>query len=138
MLPHGDTHVLSSHIGGAPVEIATANAILRKTTVGAKADTEMICGRLMFDAAVSAQLPHSAQTPVRAYNGQRLHLRPSLVRSTKSESRDTKYELDQGREIAKIDAVLFCEGNQAIAPVSSEFGARWSWSWSGRIESPIF
>jgi hypothetical protein len=105
-------------------EIATEfrNAILRKTTVGAKADTEMICGRLMFDAAVLGRLPHSAQSPARAYNGQRLHLRPSLARSTISESRDTKCEVDQGREIAKIGAVLFCEGNQAIAPVSSEFG----------------
>ena len=72
------------------------------------------------------------------YNGQGLHLRPSLARSTISQSRDTKCKVDQGREIAKIGAALFCEGNQAIAPVSSEFGGeRWPWSlWSGRIESP--
>jgi hypothetical protein len=44
-------------MGGALVEIAAEfrNAILRKTTVGAKADTEMICGRLMFDAVVSGR-----------------------------------------------------------------------------------
>jgi hypothetical protein len=52
------------------------NAILRKTTVGEKADTEMIYGRLMLDAVVSGRLPHSAQSPVRVYNGQGLHLRP--------------------------------------------------------------
>ena len=106
--------MLRSHIGGAPVEIATEfrNAILRKTTFGAKADTEMICGRLMFGAAVSGQLPHSAQSPVRAYNGQRLNLRPSLARSTISKSRDTKCEVDQGREIAKMALSSFVKATK--------------------------
>jgi hypothetical protein len=56
----------------------------------------------MFDAVVSGGLPHSAQSPVRIYNGQGPHLRPSLVRSTISQSRDTKCQVDQGREIAKL------------------------------------
>lgn len=70
--PHSDSHLLRCHIGGAPIEIATEfrNAILRKTTVGVKADTEMICGRLMFDAVVSGRFPHSAQSPVPVYNDQ--------------------------------------------------------------------
>jgi hypothetical protein len=42
----------------------------KQATVGTKADTEMICGRLIFDAVVSGRLPHSAQSPVRIYNGQ--------------------------------------------------------------------
>jgi hypothetical protein len=76
---------------------------------------EMICGQLMFAAVVSGGLPHSAPPRVRVYDGRRLHLRPSLVRSTISQSRDTKCQVDQGREIARIGAALFCEGNQAIA-----------------------
>ena len=62
-----------SHINGAPIEIATEfrNAILRKTNVGAKADTEMT-GRLMLDAVVSGRLPHSAKSPVRIYDDQGL------------------------------------------------------------------
>jgi hypothetical protein len=70
--PHGDSQVLRSRIGGAPAEIATEfrSAILRKTTVGAKANTEMIRWRLMFDAVVPDRLPHSVQSSVRAYNGQ--------------------------------------------------------------------
>ena len=66
----------------------------------------------MFDAVVSGGLPHSAQSPVRIYNGQGPHLRPSLVRSTISQSRDTKCQVDQGREIARIGAALVDEGNQ--------------------------
>ena len=83
--------------------------------------------RLMFDAVVSGRrLPHSTQSRVRVYNCQGLHLRYGLARSTISQSRDTKREVDQGREIGKIGAALLCEGNQAIAPVSSEFGGeRW-------------
>jgi AraC family transcriptional regulator, activator of mtrCDE len=54
------------HIGGAPAAIATEfrNAIPRKTTAGTKADTGIVCGRLMFDAVVLGGLPHSAQSPV--------------------------------------------------------------------------
>jgi hypothetical protein len=109
--PHGDSHVLRSHIGGALVEIAAEfrNAILRKTTVGAKSNTEIIRWRLMFDAVVSGRLPHSVPSSVRAYNDQGLHLRPSLARSTISQSRDTKCKVDQGRKIAKIGAALFFE-----------------------------
>jgi hypothetical protein len=90
--------------------------------VGVKAETEMIASGGRSTLWSPGQLPHPAQSPVRVYNGQRLDLRPSLARSTISQSRDTKYKVDQGREIAKIGAVIFCEGIQAIAPVSSEFG----------------
>ena len=103
MPPHGDSHMLHSHIGGAPVDITELHsAILRKNIVVAKADAEMICERLMFDPVVSGPLPQFAESPARVYNGQRLHLRPSLVRSTISQSRDTKCQVDQGREIAKL------------------------------------
>jgi hypothetical protein len=63
--PHGDSHLLRSHIGGASVEIATEfrNAILRKTTFGAKADTERrgsagrLCSTLWSRA--DSRTPHS-------------------------------------------------------------------------------
>jgi hypothetical protein len=107
---HRDSHVLRSHIGGAPVEITTEfrNAILRKTRRRESRDGDD-CERLTFDAVVPGQLPHPAQSPVRVYNGQRLDLHPSLARPTISQSHDTKYKVDQGREIAKIGAVIFCE-----------------------------
>ena len=123
LLRHRDSHVLRSHLGGAPVEIAIEfrNAILRKTRRRESRHGDD-CERLTFDVVVAVQLPHPEHSPVRVYNGQRLDLRPSLARSTISQSSDTKCKVDQGREIAKIGAVLFCEGKQAIAPVSSGFG----------------
>ena len=77
---------------------------------------------------------HSAQSPARAFNGQRLHLRPSLARSTISESRDTKCEVDQGREIAKIGASSFLKATRQWRQSHLSLAA-WS-GWSGRIESP--
>ena len=55
LLPrHRDSHVLRSHIGGAPVEITIElrNAILRKIR---RRETPT---RLTFDVVVSGQLPH--------------------------------------------------------------------------------
>ena len=74
----------------------------------------------MFEAVASG-CPHSKQSPVQVYNGQGFHLRYGLAQSTINQSRDTKREVDQGHEIAKIALLLLCEGKQAIAPVSSEF-----------------
>jgi hypothetical protein len=136
LLSHRDSHVLRSHIGRAPVEITTefGNAILRKTR-RRESRHEDDCERLTFDVVVSGQLPPPAHPPARVYNGQRLRLRPSLARSTISQSRDTKCKVDQGRKIAKNGAALFCEGNQATAPVSSGFGGeRWHGPF-GRIGS---
>jgi hypothetical protein len=64
MLLHGDSHLLRNHIGGAPVEIGIdfRSALLRKTAVSEKGDTEVICGRLTFNATVQGRLPHSAQS----------------------------------------------------------------------------
>jgi cytochrome P450 len=58
----------------------------------------------------------------RVYNCQRLHLRHSLARSTTSESRNTKCDVDQSARNRENWRCPLCEGNQAIAPVSSEFG----------------
>ena len=54
MLPHGDSHLLRNHIGGAPVEITIEfrNAILRKPRRRERPT------RLTFDVVVSGQLPH--------------------------------------------------------------------------------
>jgi hypothetical protein len=103
LLRHRDSHVSRSHIGGAPVEITTEflNAILRKTRRRERRYGDD-CERLTFDVVVSGQLPHPAHSPARVYNGQRLRLRPSLARSTISQSRDTNCKVDQGRKIAKI------------------------------------
>jgi hypothetical protein len=108
LLRHRDSHVLRSHIGGAPVKITIEfrDAILRKTRRRESRHGDD-CERLMFDAVVSGRLPQSAQYPARVYNGQRLDLRPSLARSTISQSRDTKCKVDQGRKIAKIGLPSF-------------------------------
>jgi AraC family transcriptional activator of mtrCDE len=90
LLPHGDSHVVRSRIGGAPGKIATEfrNAIRVKTTVGAEAHTEIICGRLMFEAgdasALVAALPEvivmrTLQEPLMArFRGLLTHLREEL------------------------------------------------------------
>jgi hypothetical protein len=68
--PRRQLHV-AQPIGGAPLDITELHsAILHKNIVVAKADTEMICERLTFDAVVSGRLPPSAQSPARAYNSQ--------------------------------------------------------------------
>ena len=58
LLPHGDGHVVRSRIGGASGTIATEyrNAIRVKTTVGAPPDTELLCGRLLFEAGADNAL----------------------------------------------------------------------------------
>lgn len=52
LLPHGDGHIVRSRAGGMSRPIVTKfrNAIRLKTTVGAKPDTELICGQLLFAA----------------------------------------------------------------------------------------
>jgi AraC family transcriptional activator of mtrCDE len=65
LLPHGDAHILRAREPGQrpgpPVAIDYSNAIRTKTSVGVEADTELICGRLHFDAVpenlVIAALP---------------------------------------------------------------------------------
>ena len=100
-----------------------------------KTGAEMICGGLMFDRVVSSPNPALRAVSVPVCYGPRLRLRPSLARSTISQSRDTKCKVDQGREIARIGGAFFCEGNQAIAPVSSGFGRVRSHGPFGRIGS---
>jgi AraC family transcriptional activator of mtrCDE len=55
LLPHGNAHVLRARIGAGQVGPAIAtefrNAILRKTSLGVEATTEMICGQLHFEEA---------------------------------------------------------------------------------------
>ena len=63
LLPHGTKHVVRSRTKGPDAAIATEyrNAIRAKSTVGAQPDTEIICGRLWFEAgddnALVAALP---------------------------------------------------------------------------------
>jgi AraC family transcriptional activator of mtrCDE len=65
LLPHGDAHVVrSAHPGGSPgmpVRVEYNNAIRIKTNTRDESDTELICGRLYFDAVpdslVIAALP---------------------------------------------------------------------------------
>jgi hypothetical protein len=66
--------------------------------------------RLMFDAVVSGRSRTQDNLRYEYYNGHGLRLRYGLARSTISQSRDTKREVDQGREIAKIALPLICEG----------------------------
>jgi hypothetical protein len=65
LLRHRDSHVLRSHIGGAPVEITTEfrNAVLRRTRRRESRHGDD-WKRLMFDAVVSGRLPRSAQSAV--------------------------------------------------------------------------
>ena len=56
LLPHGDAHVVRSarrHGRAVPVRVEYNNAIRIKTNTLESSDTELICGRLQFDAAQS-------------------------------------------------------------------------------------
>jgi hypothetical protein len=61
LLRHRDSHVLRSHIGGAPVEITTEfrDAILRRTRQRESRHGDD-CERLTFDVVGSGQLAHRA------------------------------------------------------------------------------
>lgn len=52
LLPHGDSHTVRSLQPAAPSRIATQyrDGIATSTTLGVEPDTELICGRLLFDA----------------------------------------------------------------------------------------
>lgn len=52
LLPHGDSHVVRSKAKGVSRPIASdyRNGVRDKATSGVETDTELLCGRLMFDA----------------------------------------------------------------------------------------
>jgi AraC family transcriptional regulator, activator of mtrCDE len=58
LLPHGDAHVVrsSARMRGpkSPIRIEYGNAIETKTNTEGKAVTELICGRLHFEAATDS------------------------------------------------------------------------------------
>ncbi len=53
LLPHGDSHAVRSRVGGAVGPIATElrNGVRQRATVDAEADTELLCGRFLFEAS---------------------------------------------------------------------------------------
>lgn len=55
LLPHGDAHITRARIstsrGRTQVHTEVRNAIRVKTTLGVEPDTELLCGRLHFEAA---------------------------------------------------------------------------------------
>lgn len=63
LLPHGDSHIVRSQSGGTAGKFSTEyrNAIRSRRTVEAEPDTELLCGRLLFEAsdenALVAALP---------------------------------------------------------------------------------
>jgi len=53
LLPHGDSHVIRSNARGMlrPIASEYRNGVRDKSTIGAEMDTELLCGRLLFDTA---------------------------------------------------------------------------------------
>ncbi|MBB3473544.1 AraC family transcriptional regulator [Sphingomonas sp. BK345] len=53
LLPHGDSHVVRSRARGVlrPISSDYRNGVRDKGTPGVEMDTELLCGRLMFDGA---------------------------------------------------------------------------------------
>ncbi|HEY4253876.1 MAG TPA: AraC family transcriptional regulator [Roseomonas sp.] len=51
LMPHGDSHVVRSRGGGAPQPISGGyhNGIRRRATLDPQGDTEILCGRLLFE-----------------------------------------------------------------------------------------
>ncbi|MGO4725465.1 MULTISPECIES: AraC family transcriptional regulator [unclassified Inquilinus] len=60
LLPHGDPHIVRARpdsAGGAPgMAREYRNAIRHKTSLGVEPDTELVCGRLQFEAASESLL----------------------------------------------------------------------------------
>jgi AraC family transcriptional activator of mtrCDE len=60
LLPHGDPHIVRARAGAAGssrgITSEYRNAIRRKTSVGIESDTELVCGRLQFEAASESLL----------------------------------------------------------------------------------
>lgn len=53
LLPHGDSHVVRSYVKGPFHQITSdyRNGVRDKSTVDSEMDTELLCGRLLFDTA---------------------------------------------------------------------------------------
>jgi AraC family transcriptional activator of mtrCDE len=53
LLPHGDSHVVRSRKTGAAAAISTEfrNGIRQRATIEGRADTELLCGRFLFEVA---------------------------------------------------------------------------------------
>jgi hypothetical protein len=88
----------------------------------ARKDVELGGIRLKKGNKIMPMLQPGTSIRKRVYNCQQLHLRHSLARSTISESQDTKCDVDQSARNRENWRCPLCEGNHAIAPVSSEFG----------------
>lgn len=52
LLPHGDSHVVRSRLAGVrrPIASEFRNGVRDRSTSGAEQDTELLCGRLVFEA----------------------------------------------------------------------------------------
>jgi AraC family transcriptional activator of mtrCDE len=94
LLPHGDSHIVRGLLEGTPGTVATElrNAIRVKTTVGAEPDTELLCGKLLFEAgddnALVAALPDAMVLRT---------LRELLMERFRRLLADMRDELDSGR-----------------------------------------
>jgi AraC family transcriptional regulator, activator of mtrCDE len=53
LLPHGDSHAVRSQIGGAvgQISIEVKNGVRQRATIDADADTELLCGRFLFETS---------------------------------------------------------------------------------------
>ncbi|MCP3385516.1 MULTISPECIES: AraC family transcriptional regulator [unclassified Bradyrhizobium] len=58
LLPHGDSHLMRSEVRGAAgrVSTETRNGIRQRTMVDAAVDTELLCGRFLFETSLENPL----------------------------------------------------------------------------------
>ncbi|MBR0904704.1 AraC family transcriptional regulator [Bradyrhizobium liaoningense] len=101
LLPHGDSHLVRSRENGLAGRISTEirNGVRERTTVEAPADTELLCGRFLFEMADDNPLIAALPDEIVVRTAGKPHLerfRHLLV--------DIRWELDAGQIGAEIVA----------------------------------
>ena len=101
LLPHGDSHVVRSAKNGPAFQVETAfrNAIRTRTSVDTETDTELICGRLAFEAGTAGLLASALPESIVIRSGSAALL--TRFRTLLAEIRE---ELDSGEAGADLVA----------------------------------
>ena len=119
LLPHGDSHAVRSRTGGAIGRVTTEvrNGVRQRATVEAEVDTELLCGRFLFETSDENPLIAAVPDEILA-RGQRRVWRGCLPRPQSEPSRSWGPSQCSGR-LRSRSTSMTCACRGSAAPSSA-------------------